>query len=149
MKTEKIINMSLVKRNSDWLFPTRMDNVLDRFFNESFAERSTAFNPRVDISETDKAFEIDLAVPGFDKKDFEVDIKDGLLTISGERKFEKKEDGKNFFSIQTEYGTFKKSFQLPDAIMAEKIEAGYTNGILTVTVPKDEAKKLASKISVK
>ncbi len=141
--------MSLVKRNSDWLFPSKMDNVFDRFFNDAFAERSTTFNPRVDISETDKAFEIDLAVPGFDKKDFEVDLKDGLLMISGERKFQNKEDGKNFYSIQTEYGTFKKSFQLPDSILADKIEAGYNNGILSVKVPKDEAKKLASKISVK
>lgn len=141
--------MNLVKRNSDWLIPSRMDNVFDRFFNDAFAERSTTFNPRVDISETEKAFEIDLAVPGFEKKDFEVDLKDGLLTISGERKFKNNEDGKNFYSIQTEYGTFKKSFQLPESIIADKIEASYSNGILSVKVPKDEAKKLASKINLR
>jgi HSP20 family protein len=141
--------MSLVKRNSDWFFPRRVDQVFDRFLNDHFEDRSTSFNPRVDISETDQAFEIDLAVPGFDKKDFDIDLKEGLLSISGERKFDKEESGKNFYSVQTEYGTFKKSFQLPDSIIADQIEAGYQNGILSVKVPKDEAKKLASKISVK
>ena len=141
--------MSLVKRNSDWLFPRRVDQVFDRFLNDHFEDRSTSFNPRVDISETDQAFEIDLAVPGFDKKDFDIDLKEGLLSIAGERKFDKEESGKNFYSVQTEYGTFKKSFQLPDSIIADQIEAGYQNGILSVKVPKDEAKKLASKISVK
>ena len=94
-KNRKNKDMSLVKRNSDWLSPSRMDSVFDRFFNDALAERSTTFNPRVDISETDKAFEIDLAVSRFDKNDFEVDLKDGLLMISGERKFKNKEDGKN------------------------------------------------------
>ena len=101
------------------------------------------------IAETEKAFEIEVAVPGFDKKDFNIDLNDGLLTISGERKFEKKQSEKNFYSIQTEYGTFKKSFQLPDNIQSDKIEATYENGILSLIIPKDETKKLASKISVK
>lgn len=141
--------MSLVKRNSDWLFPSRMDNVIDRFFNDNFQESTSTFNPRVDIAETEKGFEIELAVPGFDKKSFEVDLKDGLLVISGERKFEKKEKEKNFYSIQTEYGSFKKSFQLPDNVDGEKIEANYKNGILSIHIPKDESKKLVSKITVK
>jgi len=131
------------------IFPSRMDNVLDRFFNDAFGEQSTTFNPRVDIAETDKAFEIHLAVPGFEKKSFEVDLNDGLLTISGERKFEKKENEKNFYSIQTEYGSFKKSFQLPENVLGDKIEANYTNGILSIHVPKDDSKKLVSKITVK
>lgn len=141
--------MSLIKRNSDWLFPTRVDNVFDKFFNDSFHESNTTFNPRVDIAESEKGFEIELAVPGFDKKGFEIDLNDGLLTISGERKFEKKDEDKNFYSIQTEYGSFKKSFQLPDNVLAEKIEASYNNGILSIHVPKDESKKLVSKITVK
>jgi len=148
-ENKKIIDMTLIKRNSDWFFPSRMDNVIDRFFNENLTESKSTFNPRVDIAETKKGFEIDLAVPGFDKKGFDIDLKDGLLSISGERKFEKKEDDKNFYSIQTEYGKFKKSFQLPDNIDAEKIVANYKNGLLSVFVPKDETKKVVSKITVK
>ncbi len=149
LKTKNFKDMSLVKRNSDWLFPTKVDNVFDRFFNDAFQESSTTFNPRVDIAETEKGFEIELAVPGFDKKSFDIDLNDGLLTISGERKFEQKEKEKNFYSIQTEYGSFKKSFQLPENVVAEKIDASYTNGILSIFVPKDESKKLVSKITVK
>ena len=141
--------MNLIKRNSDWYVPNTMDKFFDRFFNESLENSATTFNPRTDIAETEKAFEIEVAVPGFNKKDFNIDLNDGLLTISGERKFEKKQTEKNFYSIQTEYGSFKKSFQLPENIQSEKIEASYENGILSLIIPKDETKKLTSKISVK
>lgn len=141
--------MNLIKRNSDWYVPNTMDKFFDRFFNESLENSATSFNPRTDIAETEKAFEIEVAVPGFNKKDFNIDLNDGLLTISGERKFEKKQSEKNFYSIQTEYGSFKKSFQLPENIQSDKIEASYENGILSLIIPKDESKKLTSKISVK
>ncbi|HEY9116215.1 MAG TPA: Hsp20/alpha crystallin family protein [Roseivirga sp.] len=141
--------MNLIKRNSDWYVPNTMDKFFDRFFNESLENSATTFNPRTDIAETEMAFEIEVAVPGFNKKDFNIDLNDGLLTISGERKFEKKQTEKNFYSIQTEYGSFKKSFQLPENIQSEKIEASYENGILSLIIPKDETKKLTSKISVK
>lgn len=141
--------MNLIRRNSDWFAPNTMDSFIDRFFNENLENGNASFNPRTDIAETEKAFEIEVAVPGFDKKDFNIDLNDGLLTISGERKFKKEKNEKNFYSIQTEYGSFKKSFQLPDNIMSEKIEAAYENGILSLTIPKDDTKKLVSKINVK
>lgn len=149
MKTKNAKNMNLIRRNSDWFAPNTMDSFIDRFFNENLENGKTSFNPRTDIAETEKAFEIEVAVPGFNKKDFSIDLNDGLLTISGERKFEKEKNEKNFYSIQTEYGSFKKSFQLPDNIMSEKIEATYENGILSLTIPKDDTKKLVSKINVK
>lgn len=141
--------MNTVRKNSDWLTPTTIDRFVDRFFNESLEQGKSAFNPRVDVAETDKAFEIQVAVPGLDKKEINIDLRDGYLTISGERKFEKKDQEKNFYSVQTQYGTFKKSFQLPDSVVEDKIEASYENGILNVVIPKDEAKKLVSKITVK
>ncbi len=141
--------MSIVKRNSDWLVPSTIDGFFDRFFNETNETRATSFAPRVDVAETDKGFEIDLAVPGFDKKDFNIDLKKGFLTVSGERKFEGKKEDKNFYSVQTQYGTFRKSFQLPDNIVEKNIEASYENGILSVFIPKDETKKIESKITVK
>lgn len=141
--------MSLIRKNSDWFVPATIDRFVDRFFNESLEQSNTMFTPRVDIAESDKAFEIQVAVPGFNKKDFNVDLKDGLLTISGERKFEKENKEKNFYAVQTQYGTFKRSFQLPDSVEQGKIEASYENGILNVAIPKDETKKLISKITVK
>lgn len=148
-KTKNIKDMNMIKRNPDWFVPNTMDKFFDRFFNESNGNGATTFNPRTDIAETEKAFEIEVAVPGFNKKDFSIDLKDGLLTISGERKFEKEKSEKNFYSIQTEYGSFKKSFQLPDNVLGDKIEASYENGILSLMIPKDDSKKLVSKISVK
>jgi len=129
--------------------PATIDRFVDRFFNESFDQSKSAFTPGADVAETDSAFEIQVAVPGLNKKDISIDLKDGYLTISGERKFEKEDQSKNFYSVQTQYGTFKKAFQLPDSVVEEKIEASYKNGILHVLIPKDETKKLVSKITVK
>ena len=141
--------MNLVKRNSDWFVPASVDSFFDRFFNEGVSTTKNGFVPRTDIAETDKAFEIQLAVPGMNKADFKVDLKDGRLSISGERKFNKEDKGKNYFSVQTEYGSFRKSFQLPEGINEKKIDATYEDGILSVTIPKDKSKKLESAIVVK
>lgn len=141
--------MSIVKRNSDWFVPSTIDGFFDRFLNDSLDNNSNTFAPRVDVAETEKGFEIGLAVPGFNKKDFNIELKNGLLTIRGERKFEEKKEEKNFHSIQTQYGTFRKSFQLPDSVIEKSIEASYEYGILNVFIPKDVTKKLESKITVK
>lgn len=148
-KNKKHDTMNIIRRNPDWLAPTTIDTFFDKFFNESFQGNGRSLTPKVDIAETNKAFEIQLAVPGFEKKDFNIDLKDGRLTISGERKFEKESKEKNYHTVQTEYGKFFRSFQLPDNIEAQGIEASYENGILILTIPKDETKKLESKIAVK
>ena len=74
--------------------PNTMDKFFDKFFNEGLENGAYTFNPRTDIAETEKSFEIEVAVPGFNKKDFNIDLNDGLLTISGERKFEKEKSEK-------------------------------------------------------
>ncbi|NVJ48352.1 MAG: Hsp20/alpha crystallin family protein, partial [Cytophagia bacterium] len=81
--------MNMIKRNSDWYVPNTVDRFFDKFFNGSLENEATMFNPRTDIAETANSFEIEVAVPGFNKKDFSIDLNEGLLTISGERKFEK------------------------------------------------------------
>ena len=148
-QNKKDKNMSLVRRNSDWFVPATADSFLDRFFNDAFVQTRNSFNPRVDVAETEKAFEIQVAVPGFDKKDFNIDLNKGKLTISGERKFENEKKERNYYSLQTEYGKFSKSFQLPENVKEKAISASYENGILGITIPKGEVKKLASKIEVK
>ena len=141
--------MKVARRNTDWLLPNTVDSFFDRFYTDTNSGTRSAFVPKTDIAETDNEFEIQLAVPGMQKEDFKVDLNNGLLTISGERKFDKEETGKNFYSIQTEYGNFSKSFQLPEDVVAKKIEATYESGILNVIVPKDKSKKLTSEILVK
>src|SRR4051812_14567863 len=134
--------MSLVRYNStlnDYV-PTSFSNLIDRFFNESLSRTGGAaysFVPRVDIVENDKAYEIHVAVPGMNKEEFKLDLNDNYLTVSGERKFTKEQNEKNFHSIETQYGNFSRAFALPENVDATKINAKYNNGILEITVPKD------------
>jgi HSP20 family protein len=150
---KKIKTMSLIRYNSalNDFVPTSFSNLIDRFFNESVARTggsAYSFVPRVDVVETEKAYEIHVAVPGMNKEDFNIDLKDNYLTISGERKFQNENKEKNLYSIETQYGTFSRSFSLPENVDASKISAAYVNGILEVTVPKDEKKALKTSIKV-
>lgn len=144
--------MSLVRYSAlNDFVPTQFSNLIDRFFNESLSRSggsSYSFVPRVDIVEHEQAYEIHVAVPGMNKEDFKLDLNDNYLTVSGERKFTKEKNDKNFHSIETQYGTFSRSFALPDNVNASQISAKYENGILEVLVPKDEKKTLKTTIKV-
>jgi HSP20 family protein len=145
--------MSIIRYNGTLndFTPTSFNAMIDRFFNESLSRKGGSqysFVPKVDILEGEKAFEIQLSVPGMNKEDFKIDLNENVLTISGERKFSKESKDKNFHSIETSYGTFNRSFSLPENVDFAKIEAAYVNGILEVTVPKDEKKTLKTTIKV-
>ena len=145
--------MSIVKyRNgARGYYPSNMGGLLERFFNDSLYDNTQVQNfiPDVDVLESDKTYELHLAVPGFNKNDFNLEVDDKLLTVSGERKFEEKQSNKTFKSVQTSYGSFQRTFTVPENIDATKIEAHYNNGILEVIVPKDETKVLKTNIKVK
>ena len=104
--------------------------------------------PKVDIIENEKAFELHVAVPGLSKEDFNIELNKNLLTISGERKLSSEKKDTNYHSIETQYGSFSRSFTLPENVDAEKINAKYNNGILELMVPKDEKKVLKNTIKV-
>jgi len=128
--------------------PTGFSHLVDQFLNESIGRSggsAYAFVPKTDIIEGEKAFEIHVAVPGMSKEDFKIDLKDNQLTISGERKSVKEV---KYRSVETQYGTFRRQFVLPDNVDGEKIEAKYNNGILELIVPKDEKKLLKTSIKV-
>lgn len=131
--------------------PTSFGTLIDRFFNDSIARSggsTTAFVPRVDVVEDEKAFEIHLAVPGMNKEDFKIELNENELTISGERKFSKEKKENNFRTIETQYGQFSRTFVLPENVDGQKIQAQYENGILLMTLPKDEKKALRQSIKV-
>lgn len=145
--------MSLIRYNSTLndFVPTSFSNLIDKFFNESLSRAggsAYSFVPRVDILEREAAYEIHVAVPGMNKEDFKLDLNDNYLTVSGERKFTKEQNEKNFHAIETQYGTFSRSFALPENVDAAKINARYNNGILEITIPKDEKKSLKTTIKV-
>ncbi len=132
--------MTLIKYtqpNRD-IFGKRFSDIMDEFFNDALETRRDSFAPSINISETEKQFVIEVEVPGVDKKDIELNVERKTLTISGERKFEKKEDGKHYHRVESHYGNFSRSFTLPDNVNIETINAAYHNGILSITVDKSE-----------
>ncbi len=142
--------MKLVRYNQlDTQVPASFSGMLDRFFNDSFGAALKQFNPAVDIAEDEKAYEIHVAVPGVKKSDFKIELADGKLTISGERKMEEKKEGKNFHSVETQYGSFRRSFFIPEDVIEDKTEATYEDGVLKLVLPKKEKKVNKATIEVK
>jgi HSP20 family protein len=106
--------------------------------------------PAVDITDADKAYEITAELPGIDEKNVEVKVANGVLTIKGEKQEEKEEKKKDYYLRERNYGSFERSFQVPDGVDTDKIEANFKKGVLTVTLPKKpEAQAAAKKIDVK
>lgn len=145
--------MSIVKYNSrlNDFVPSTFSNLIDSFFADAVSRTggsSYSFVPKVDVIEEDNAFEVHVAVPGMNKEDFKLDLNDNYLTISGERKLSKEKKENQFRSFETQYGSFTRSFSLPETVAGDKITAQYINGILVVTLPKDEKKTLKQSIKV-
>ena len=99
--------------------------------------RSSAWNPPVDVLEENEKIVVKVEVPGIDEKDLHVTFEDGLLTVSGERQFERKDD-RNYHRIERTYGTFTRTFTLPRSVDAGQIKADYRNGVLEIEIPKKE-----------
>ena len=141
--------MSLIRYNSNDFVPTSFSSLIDGLFNDSLTRSGgSVFVPKVDIIENEKAFELHVAVPGLSKEDFNIELNKNLLTISGERKLSSEKKDTNYHSIETQYGSFSRSFTIPENVDAEKINAKYNNGILELMVPKDEKKVLKNTIKV-
>lgn len=105
--------------------------------------------PRVNIAETDKAFEIKAEIPEVNKEDVKVTVYNGILSIRGERKHEKEETGKKFHRIERHYGSFTRNFTLPDNVDENDIKASFKDGILILTIQKtEEAKQKAIEVKV-
>ncbi len=106
--------------------------------------------PAVDVTESDKAYEITAELPGLDEKNIQVNVAKGGLTIKGEKKEEKEEKQQGYYVSERRYGSFERYFGLPDGVDADRIEASFKNGVLKVTLPKTlDAQKPAKKIEVK
>jgi len=106
--------------------------------------------PAVDVAESEKAYEITAELPGMDEKNIEVKVANGNLIIKGEKQEEKEEKKKDYYLHERHFGTFERSFDVPEGVDADKIEARFKKGVLTVTLPKKpEAQKPSKKIEVK
>jgi HSP20 family protein len=113
-------------------------------------EESFLRAPAVDLVEKEKAYEITAELPGLEPSQVEVKLSNGVLTIKGEKKEEKEEKKKDYYMSERRYGAFQRSFQLPDGIEEDKIEADFKNGVLTISLPKaPAAQKPEKSIAIK
>jgi HSP20 family protein len=109
----------------------------------------TQWSPLVDITEDDKEYVVKAELPEMKKEDIKINVHDDVLTVSGERKYEKEEKGKKFHRVERAYGSFMRSFTLPEDADGSKISAEYKDGMLKVHLPKSEqAKKKAIEVKI-
>ena len=109
----------------------------------------TEWSPLVDISEDDKEYIVKAEIPEMKKEDIKINVHDDVLTVSGERKYEKEEKGKKYHRVERAYGSFMRSFALPENADGSKISAEYKDGVLKVHLPKSEqAKKKAIEVKI-
>jgi len=123
---------------------TQLRNEVDRLF-DSFPLRLPTFRfgriaavPLIDMSETDKSYKVTAELPGMDPENVDVTFDDGVLRIAGEKREQREENEKGYRFSERTYGSFERLLELPSAAQGDKIKAKFKNGVLTVTVPKDE-----------
>lgn len=147
-------------------FRTEMDRLFDRFADDfglpslsrmfdvrptlRLATSLTLPTPAMDVIEDTDAYKLTAELPGMSEKDIEVVVSDGTLTLKGEKKKETERKDKNYYMAERTYGSFERSFTLPEGVDRDKVGAEFTKGVLTITLPKKpEAKVEPTKIEVK
>jgi len=134
-----------------------MNRIFDDFFRgwdvaplSAAGERSGRFVPALDVRENDKEISIQVELPGMDEKDVEVLLTENSLTLKGEKKEEKEDQGKGYYHLERSYGSFQRVIPLPEGIDAKKAEAKFKNGVLSISLPKvEQTKAKAKKIEIK
>jgi len=133
---------------------TTLQDRMNRLFRDSFGDREEAlttstFAPPVDVYEDEHSVTLKIEVPGIDEKDIDVRVENNMLTVHGERKFEKEEKEENFRRVERQYGSFTRSFTLPNTVDTDSIQANYDKGILKIQLAKKaEAKPKQIKVNV-
>ena len=103
--------------------------------------------PAFDISENEKEYILTAELPGIDAKDLDITLSEGVLTVKGEKKQEKEDNGENYHRVERIYGSFQRSFHIPEKVQTDKVDATYKDGILKLRLKKDE-KREVKKITV-
>ena len=131
-----------------------LQDQFNRLFNDVFDRKGeesslTAWAPAVDIYETELELVVKADLPEVDPKDLEIRVENNILTIRGERKFEKNVQQENYLRVERAYGSFARSFTLANTVNSEAIKADYQNGVLTLSIPKkEEAKPKQIKVNI-
>lgn len=139
--------LNLIPRTLSFL-PER--HLFDSFFEDwspEIFDKERTWIPAFDISENEKEYTLTAELPGIDAKDLDITLSDGILTVKGEKKQEKEDKGENYHRIERSYGSFQRSFHIPEKVKTEKVDANFKDGILKLILEKDE-KSETKKITV-
>jgi len=139
-----------------WPEVSTMQRVMNRMFDSLPAggrlddgSFGTFWSPAVDVEEREDAYVVEAELPGLTKDDVKISVEGNILTIQGEKKQEKTNKDRDYYRSERSYGSFMRTFTLPASVRTDKVEAGYKNGVLTVTVPKaEEAKPKSIEVKV-
>lgn len=141
--------MKTLSLKPDTLFPALWDDFFTGWLDMNGKKNKPFLTvPAVNISEEKDAFKIALAAPGMKKEDFRIDVSEGLLAISSEKDSQQEEKKDNYRKLEYNYSSFTRSFELPESVIASKIEAKYSDGILEITLPKKEESKASPSVNV-
>jgi HSP20 family protein len=140
-----------------WAWNRNLEDVFDSFWGnfgiapaEAKERHLGNFSPRLDLEENEKEYLISVELPGMDEKDIDLSLDNGILKINGEKKEEKAEQQGNYHFVERNFGSFSRSFELPEGIDSEKVEAHFKKGVLKISLPKTpQAQKEVKKITVK
>ncbi len=137
-----------------------MNRLFDDFFSTDFgltpfkgfglSEGFGAFSPSIDVAENDKEIKVSTELPGLSEDDIEVSLSGDTLTISGEKKAEKEDKGKNYYRMERSYGSFRRAIPLPCEVETDKVNATFKKGVLNIVLPKTpQAQEAVKKIAIK
>lgn len=158
MAIKEFFSKNLPMRRSDESNPflslqQEMNRIFDRFsdnFISPFRERTLSTFPKVNVKESEKSIEVTAELPGLDAKDIDISVSDNVLTLKGEKRMEKETKEDDYYRMERSYGSFNRNIMLPSEVDANKTDAQYKNGILTITVlKKPEAQRKSKKIEIK
>lgn len=129
---------------------------MNRLFDDVFSGAPMAWGgaeggmlmPQMNVSESDQEILITAELPGVSEKDVDITLDDNLLTISGEKKYEKKDENENYHCIERSFGRFQRSLRMPHAVNPDEVQATFENGVLTIRLPKDEEQERVRRIQV-
>ena len=145
--------MNTISRWEPFRSNAGLESQVNQMFNELFGRSQesnlTTWAPAVDIFENEHELTVKADLPDVKPEDLDIRVENNILTIRGERKFEKKVDEKNYLRVERSYGSFARSFSLANTVNSEAIKADYKDGVLTLTIPKrEEAKPKQIKVNV-
>jgi HSP20 family protein len=155
-KREKQETVRREEEHPLWSFRREMDRLFKDYLGEwgerslaPFGEGWGAFSPQVDVTETDGEIKVSAELPGLGDEDIDVSLSNDVLTIRGEKKEEKEEKGRSYYRAERSYGSFVRSVPLPAEVDADKVDAVFQKGVLTVTLPKTGEARARKKIAIK